>query len=103
LWIGASAQPKGLWAKISDKLGELSYPLYVLHSPLIASAAFVWLQLDWGNVRRMDWAPSVGVALVIFAIAFAASAFYDKPVRRWLSRGVRAKPLQGGLAQPQES
>ena len=103
LWVGASARPAGWAAKLCDKAGELSYPLYILHSPLIAAAAFVWLQLDWGNVRQMAWAPSVGVTLVIFAIAYAASAFYDKPLRRWLGRGGRGKPLGGAQAQPQEA
>lgn len=103
LWLGASARPSRMLAKFCESVGNLSYPLYILHSPLIGAAALLWINMGWGNVRKMEWGPSVGVALIIFVIAYAAAAFYDTPLRRWLNGRGRPSGTPSGIAQPQES
>lgn len=64
-------------------LGEISYPLYITHYPLI------YVQMNWA-ARHQD-APlgthiCVAVAIFLFAIAiaYACLKLYDEPVREWL-------------------
>lgn len=65
-------------------LGEISYPLYITHYPMI------YVQMNWA-ARHAD-APlgtHIWVAVCIFiasiAVAYASVKVYDIPVRKWLS------------------
>ncbi len=65
--------------------GELSYPLYITHLPL------VYIQAAW--IANHPAAPvghviflSAGLFVVSLGLAYACSRLYDIPVRRWLSR-----------------
>ena len=81
----------GAGSNISDKrtekackfLGEVSYPLYIIHYPLI------YLQMAW--LQRNENAPlgqhiiiGVGLFVASVAIAYAAYKLYDVPVRERL-------------------
>lgn len=93
LWLGACARPRGRAAKACEILGDLSYPLYALHYPLIGVAGGLWLAWDWGGVREMSWGLSALFALGLIGLAYLAHVYYDAPVRRWLNerlRGARA-------------
>jgi peptidoglycan/LPS O-acetylase OafA/YrhL len=70
--------------KICKLLGALSYPLYILHFPLIY-IYWAWVK---DNKIPMPHGLWVGLALLITAIAMAIVAlkFYDEPVRKWLTR-----------------
>lgn len=66
-------------------LGELSYPLYITHYPLI------YMQVTWA--RNNPDAPTgmhVFVAVAVFvlsiAVAYASLRLYDEPVREWLKQ-----------------
>lgn len=66
-------------------LGELSYPLYITHYPLI------YVQMEWA-ARHAD-APlgthvcvAVSIFLFAVAIAYACLKLYDEPVREWLKK-----------------
>lgn len=71
---------------ICRRLGEASYPVYVLHLPLLGLARFGWNS-------AFGLAPGVPlptpVALVLAATVVALSIWiarrYDAPVRKWLS------------------
>ena len=65
-------------------LGEISYPIYITHYPLI------YMQMDW--VAQHPNAPlwqhvAVGAGVVIMAIVIAWGLLkaYDLPVRKWLT------------------
>ena len=64
-------------------LGDISYPLYITHFPLI------YMQMNWvvENGSAPLWqhiAVSSGVFLLSIVLAWGLLAFYDEPVRRWL-------------------
>lgn len=64
-------------------LGELSYPLYITHFPLVC--------LHWAFMSNHPDAPAgqvaalaAGLFLAAVFVAWAAMRLYDIPVRRWL-------------------
>lgn len=83
---GAGSELKGRHTTALCKfLGEISYPLYITHYPMI------YVQMNWA-AQHAD-APlgtHIWVAVSIFiasiAIAYASVKVYDIPVRKWLSQ-----------------
>ncbi|QEE26859.1 acyltransferase [Terriglobus albidus] len=75
--------------RIARFFGDLSYPLYITHYPLIYIYTAWVVQEKVPPARGAVW----GVVLVIAAvsIAYACLKLYDEPVRRWLSRRFLAK------------
>ena len=79
-----SDESEGWLQRLSRFLGDLSYPLYITHYPLI------YIQTAW--VVRTHPSPAkaavTGVLLFVVAIsvAYASFKFYDEPVRRWLNK-----------------
>lgn len=73
-----------LTTKICKFLGDISYPIYVTHYPL------VYMQMSW-KTTHADLPASthamVGIMLYIIAIAVAYGTFklIDMPARKWLS------------------
>ena len=70
--------------KVCNFLGNLSYPLYITHYPVM------YMQMAW--VERNPDAPlwmhivlNAGVVLVSVGAAWAWLKLYDEPVRRWLT------------------
>jgi peptidoglycan/LPS O-acetylase OafA/YrhL len=75
---------EGTSIRIARFFGELSYPLYITHYPLIYVYT-AWVGRD--KVTVAQGAP-VGALLFVTAIviAYASLKLYDEPVRRWLGR-----------------
>lgn len=86
--LGAGSSVEGRRSVAVCKfLGEISYPLYVTHYPLI------YVQMGWAaNHADLPASVHVVVALSILilavAIAWAAYKLYDLPVRDWLRKKV---------------
>lgn len=82
----------GASGRVSDRttagicrfLGDVSYPLYVVHYPLMyLFYAWVWeSRVPWSEA----WPVAVGVLVASVLLAWAALRLYDQPVRRALSR-----------------
>nr|WP_321408408.1 acyltransferase [uncultured Carboxylicivirga sp.] len=97
VYIGASGEIKGKMAsKISRFLGDISYPLYIIHYP------FIYMYMAWiaKNQDFIDSAPlgkttmiliSISVLLVTVALAYALFKLYDVPVRKWLTNKLMKK------------
>lgn len=70
-------------------LGELSYPLYVIHFPVLLLASGL-------HQTILKTIPSIniglGAAAVSIVLSFIASRLYDIPLRRWLSNIVWPEP-----------
>ena len=69
--------------RICKFLGDISYPLYITHYPLI------YMHTSWA--QRYSDAPlgthiltGIGTLLVALFIAWSALKLYDEPVREWL-------------------
>ena len=71
-------------ARFCKFLGEISYPLYITHYPLI------YMQMGWAYTHGDAplWQHVlVGVGVLVFAVAMAYALVkaYDQPVRQWLT------------------
>ena len=83
--MGAGSQIKGeKSARICTFLGELSYPIYITHYPVL------YMQMNWAW-NHMD-APvyahvvvAVSSVLISIGLAYACLKLYDLPVRKWLT------------------
>ena len=83
--MGAGSQIKGeKSAKICTFLGEISYPIYITHYPVL------YMQMNWAW-NHMD-APvyahvvvAVSSVLISIGLAYACLKLYDLPVRKWLT------------------
>ena len=90
VFLGASGEVKGkIMNKICKFFGDISYPIYIIHYPLI------YIYTAW----VVDNKPSVSQAwlggTVLFAasvtIAYASLKLYDIPVRKWLTHRFLSK------------
>ena len=76
--------------KLCRFLGQLSYPLYITHYPLI------YVYTAWVSRNHVPLARGAGwgVALLLtaVAIAYACLKLYDEPVRKWLSARYLSRP-----------
>jgi peptidoglycan/LPS O-acetylase OafA/YrhL len=89
--IGAGGGFHGLRSeKLSKFLGDISYPLYITHYPLI------YIFTAWVVDNKIPLGPEgllVGLLLVVvsIALAYACLKLYDEPVREWLKKKVLVK------------
>lgn len=76
--------------RIARFFGDLSYPLYITHYPLI------YIYTGWVVDKKPPVAEGalVGVGLFIaaVAVAWACLKLYDEPVRRWLAARFLSRP-----------
>ncbi|WP_428375978.1 acyltransferase family protein [Lichenicoccus sp.] len=88
LWlsIGVDYRPERPGMRL---LGEISYPLYVIHMPILMLLAG-WLKHRRPDLHGSAWIDAA--ALPIMLLAWLAGRYYDEPVRRLLqrARGPRA-------------
>lgn len=80
-------------AKWCETLGNLSYPLYITHFPLM------YMQMAWVSSHKDSpvWhhvVLNLGILLVAIGIAWAFLKLYDEPVRAWLKKKLYAMPAQ---------
>lgn len=80
-------------AKWCETLGNLSYPLYITHFPLM------YMQMAWVSSHKDSpvWhhvVLNLGILLVAIGIAWAFMKLYDEPVRAWLKKKLYALPAQ---------
>ena len=79
--------------KICEILGELSYPIYITHYPII------YFNAAWTNFHKNDRLfnkimVSIGSFCIMLFNTYALIELYDKPVRKWLSDKYIAKKLK---------
>lgn len=85
VYIGASGNVQSKWGiKISRFLGDISYPVYIIHYPLI----YIYSSWVVDNQVSITKAIPAGILLLAIAVlmAYVSLKLYDEPVRKWLSK-----------------
>ena len=89
VFLGASDIPGDISSRASRFLGNISYPLYITHYPI------VYLYLAWVHDAEVPFSRAlpvaVGVLFICIAVAYGCLKLYDEPVRAWLSKRVLAR------------
>ncbi|WP_338868531.1 acyltransferase [Spirosoma sp. SC4-14] len=85
VYLGACGKLMGkLTTRVCNFLGDISYPLYMVHYP------FIYLYYAWVKNENLTFEQSLpgAIALVIGSVALAYLCLkrYDEPVRRYLTR-----------------
>ena len=88
VWIGACGTASGLTSKANRLLGEISYPLYIVHYPIMY-IFYAWLIKNDIYEFRDCWYVALMVILSSIALAYLCLKFYDEPIRSWLSKRSR--------------
>ncbi|MBO7331953.1 MAG: acyltransferase, partial [Alistipes sp.] len=88
VWLGASGvSESGVTKRVNKFLGEISYPLYIIHYPVMY-LFYMWLINNrYYGLEDTMLAPIL-VIVVSVAMAYAALKLYDEPVRRWLTKKI---------------
>ena len=84
VWTGASGTVTGRSARVCEFLGDISYPIYITHYPLVYTYT-AWVR-NHGLTLGEAWPAAAGTVVVSVLLAYAALKWYDEPVRRWLRR-----------------
>lgn len=86
--VGAGSQPVTRFGeKACDFLGELSYPLYLVHYPIH------YIFYGWLSDHKPGWGAKtlvgVGVYMASVILGYVVMRFVDKPIRKRLARFAR--------------
>lgn len=84
VYLGASGKTTDkVTTKVCKFLGEISYPLYMVHYP------FIYLYYAWVKNNDLTFQESLpgalGVVVGSIALAYICLKFYDMPVRKYLT------------------
>ena len=84
VYLGASGKTTDkTTTQITKFLGDISYPLYIVHYP------FIYLYYGWVKINDLTFQETIPHAIALFvgsiALAYLALKLFDIPVRRWLS------------------
>lgn len=85
VWLGACGSCGERGTKINKVLGDISYPLYIVHYPIMY-LFYAWL-IEKGYYKLSDcWGMALLVVISSIVLAFLCLKLYDEPVRRWLTK-----------------
>lgn len=84
VYLGASDTGGRSPSAICRFLGDISYPIYITHYPLIYTYT-AWVKNNKVSVSD-GILPGLGVLAASILLAYACCRWYDQPVRKWLSR-----------------
>ncbi|MFV0607145.1 MAG: acyltransferase family protein [Niabella sp.] len=90
IYLGASGDVKTrMGDKLCTFLGDISYPLYIIHFP------FIYIFYAWvtENEIPISYGILVGLAILVFTIllSYISLKYYDEPVRKWLAKRYMSK------------
>ncbi|WP_345948052.1 acyltransferase [Mucilaginibacter sp. PAMB04274] len=86
VYLGASGEVTGrLSSKLCKWLGDISYPLYITHYPLIYLYT-AWVSRRHGATFQEAWPWALATFVSALVLAYVCLKFYDEPVRRWLHK-----------------
>ena len=87
VWLGASGKTTDkATSRVCKFLGDISYPVYVVHYPLMY-LFYAWL---WSGPEKIPfsqaWPAAAAVIIGSIILAWLCLKFYDEPLRRWLGK-----------------
>ena len=91
VWLGAcGGMASSFTSKVSKVLGDLSYPLYIVHYPIMY-IFYAWLIEK--KIYTLNECLGVAALVVVSSIVLALLCLklYDEPVRRWLTRKIQKR------------
>lgn len=85
VYVSASGRTTDrITTRICKFLGDISYPLYMVHYP------FIYLYYAWVKNENLTFGESfpgtATLVVVSVALAWLCLKFYDEPVRKWLTK-----------------
>ena len=84
VWLGASGTTSHRFSdRICNFLGDISYPLYVIHYPFMY-LFYAWLINTEKYTLAETWPVVIGLYLGCILVAYLCLKLYDIPVRKWL-------------------
>ena len=90
VWLGASELTTDANTRqISALLGNLSYPLYAIHYPLMyLFYAHIGFDGNLVTINRLSevWLAALVVPVASIVLAWLCFRYYDLPLRRWLTK-----------------
>jgi len=94
VWSGAGVHPVPRVERLMLFIGQLSYPIYILHAPLLRVGAEIKhrMNLTGYYITLVDAIQVVSVLV----FAYLALKFFDEPLRSWLNR--RSRPTSPSVA-----
>ena len=91
LWIGASGTTTGKQStKICKFLGDISYPVYVIHYPLMY-LFYAWLIENQLYTLGETWHVALCVFILSIILAYLCLKLYDEPIRKYLAKRFLSK------------
>ncbi|MRX68459.1 Peptidoglycan/LPS O-acetylase OafA/YrhL, contains acyltransferase and SGNH-hydrolase domains [Flavobacterium resistens] len=90
--IGAGGQIKSAFSlKICKLLGDISYPIYITHYPLIYWYT-AWVVNNKVSLED-GFLPGIALLVASIVLAFVCLKLYDEPVRNWLVNKFQKKKV----------
>ena len=84
VWFGAAGNITSRFStKVCKFLGDISYPLYIVHYPVMY-LFYSWLLDNKLYTLGETWQVVLLVMATNIALAYACLKLYDEPIRRWL-------------------
>ena len=84
VWYAASGKTTDIAStRICRFLGDISYPLYIVHYPLMY-AFYMWLIKTRQYTLYETWPAALAVVAGSIILAWLCLKLYDMPVRKWL-------------------
>ncbi|WEK34047.1 MAG: acyltransferase [Candidatus Pseudobacter hemicellulosilyticus] len=89
VYLGASGViNKQVESRICKFLGDLSYPLYMVHYPLVYFYV-AWVSNNKGITLAEAWPYALLTLVGSIIVAYGSLKFFDEPVRAWLRRKLK--------------
>lgn len=101
VYLGASGKITSKFAEKANRfLGQISYPLYIVHYPFIYTfTAWVFNHREFLSEGSSEATFQLAIAVVLVlvssvSVAYLSSRFFDIPVRQWLTNRFMKKSVQ---------
>ena len=91
VWLGASGSTTDKRStQICKFLGDISYPIYVIHYPLMY-LFYAWLIKNQLYTLGETWQVALCVYALCIVLAYLSLKFYDEPLRKYLAKRFLSK------------